>query len=139
MLTNTAQTVLEDFVSPLFRIASIFLLAIWMPATMHCGIEAISLSTAEAAATECCDGYSCASDSCAVVESGMAITLATLKAPIPSLVACICMLCEQLLTPVLPEKCTLAGSDYDRPLDWIQGWQFVRRAAPLSRAPSMIG
>lgn len=62
-----------------------------------------------------------------------------IKVPMPSLAVCTCFLCLQLLTPQLAVEPTLAVAESDRPQDWVPVWQFVRRAAPLSRAPSHLG
>lgn len=57
----------------------------------------------------------------------------------PDLAFCLCYICSQLVRPDLLDDSALLVSDPERPLDWVSTWQFVRRAAPLSRAPSLLG
>jgi hypothetical protein len=40
---------------------------------------------------------------------------------------------------VLVDESTLMVSAPEHPLDWESSWHFVRRAAPLARAPSLLG
>lgn len=63
----------------------------------------------------------------------------TIKVPTPSLATCTCFLCLQLLMPVLAIEPNLAVSESEKPEHWVPVWQFVRRAAPLSRAPALVG
>jgi hypothetical protein len=132
-------------VSTFRHIVGIVLLALWLPATQHCGLEAADLIAADAphgvhpgCAETNCDH--CTHDGCNVVESGLLKSgHESLKVPTPSLAACTCFLCLQLLPPVLAIEPNLAVAESADSEHWIPVWQFVRRAAPLSRAPSLIG
>jgi len=55
------------------------------------------------------------------------------------LAACTCFLCLQLLPLVVAVEPIFAVTSSESPEHWVPVWQFVRRAAPLSRAPSLIG
>lgn len=75
-----------------------------------------------------------------MVESGLIKSSnEAIKVPTPSLAACTCFLCLQLLPPVVAVEPILAVTSSESPEHWVPVWQFVRRAAPLSRAPSLIG
>lgn len=132
-------------VSTLRHIITVALLGLWLPTTQHCGLEAAGLIAPEAphaAAANCCsNGVSpCTHDGCQVLESSLLKqTDNSVKAPMPSLVACTCFLCLQLLIPDSAVEPILTVSEPGRPQPWIPIWQFARRAAPLSRAPSLVG
>src|SRR5690348_16721632 len=121
------------------------MLAVWLPASQHCGLEAAGLIAKEvphSASAGCCSDSSnpCTHDGCKVVESGVSKPAVNfLKAPAPSLAACLCFVCLQLVVPSVSAEPTLAVTESDHPKDWVAVWQFVRRAAPLSRAPSILG
>lgn len=127
------------------QIAVTFVLALWLAASQHCGLEAIGLIPHEvphATASHCCDasGDPCTHDGCNVVEGAMVKPAPTsLKAPSVNLVACAYIICLQLVTPDVSAQPTLAVSEIDHAQNWVPIWQFVRRAAPLSRAPSLLG
>ena len=144
-LTKNAQCRLLVIVSPLRHIIAIVLLALWLPTTQHCGLEAAGLIAAEVphgADAGCCQtgGGPCTHDGCNVVESSLIKSSnEVIKVPTPSLAACTCFLCLQLLPPVVAVEPIFAVTASDSPEHWIPVWQFVRRAAPLSRAPSLVG
>lgn len=123
-------------------LTALVLLTLWLPITQHCGLEAAGLIEADAAhdAGGCCREVSdpCTHDGCNVVESGFTKpALVALKVAPPS-GACVCLLCLPLCVtdPAAVPELTVAAPD--RPLDWVPAWHFVRRAAPLSRAPSLL-
>jgi len=121
---------------------ALVLLTLWLPITQHCGLEAAGLIEAEAAHADssCCHEVSdpCTHDGCAVVESGFTKpALAALKVAPPAEV-CADLLGLPLWTPVPADAPALSVVSPDRPLDWVPARHFVRRAAPLSRAPSTL-
>lgn len=144
-LTKNAQCRLIQIVYSLRHIIAIVLLALWLPTTQHCGLEAAGLIAAEVphgAEAECCEnsGSPCTHDGCNVVESSLIkLNNEIIKAPTPSLSVCACFLCVELLMPVLAVETGLAVSESEKPKHWVSVWQFVRRAAPLARAPSLLG
>lgn len=144
-LTKNAQCRLLVRVSTLRRIIAIVLLALWLPTTQHCGLEAAGLIAAEVphgAESECCENGAspCTHDGCNVVENSLIkLNNETIKVPTPSLAACTCFLCLQLLPPVVAVEPIFAVTASESPEHWVPVWQFVRRAAPLSRAPALVG
>lgn len=122
----------------LLPLLSLLLLATWLPATEHCALEAAGFL-----AETCPDG--CANtpgekDGCDTVENGFyKLSGDTLKVPAPDLFACVCQLClHQIQLDATRELVPLPGAVFDRPQDWVSTWNFVRRTAPPSRAPSLL-
>jgi len=107
------------------------LLALWLPATLHCGIEdAGLLGKAEACAN------SCAADNCDVLESGsFKSTHVVVNAPAPALLISLCCLIE--ITPETIIVPLVSPERTDCPPEVACGWQFTVRAAPLPGAPSI--
>ena len=127
--------------SPMRRflpLLSLLLLATWLPATEHCALEAAGFF-----AETCPDG--CAGtpgekDGCDTVENGAyKLSGDTLKVPAPDLFVCVCHLClHQIQSDATFELVPAFGALHERPRDWVPSWQFVRRAAPPSRAPTLL-
>ena len=121
----------------LLPLLSLLLLAVWLPATQHCVLDAAGVFT-----KSCSDnpgvGENHAKDACATVESSAYKASAdTLKVSAPGLVAVLCSLCvplEHAASP--PPSVILPAGSLDRPRDWVSTWQFAQRAAPSPRAPS---
>jgi hypothetical protein len=129
-------------VSRLRSLVALVLLTLWLPITQHCGLEAAGLIEADAShdAVGCCRESSdpCTHDGCAVVESGFTKPALVALKVAPPAAACACLLCLPLWTPEPAAVPVLTAASPDRPLDWVPAWHFVRRAAPLSRAPSTL-
>lgn len=126
------------------RIIAVAFLALWLPVTQHCSLEAAGLIAAEpqhAATAQCCDTNArCSHDGCNVVENGVIKPVGeAAKVLAPDLSACLCFICLQLAQPGMLDESVLLVSAPEHPLDWVSTWQFVRRAAPLARAPSLLG
>lgn len=144
-MTKNEKRPLFATVFTLRRIIAIVLLALWLPTTQHCGLEAAELIAAEiphGAEAKCCEmGDSpCTHDGCNVVESSLIKSSSDpLKVPTPSLAACACLLCLQLVPPVVAAEPIFAVTASESPEHWVPVWQFVRRAAPPVRAPSLVG
>ena len=129
------------------KIIALTLAALWLPVTLHCDWEAAGLLAAHDtshANSDCCDTANaepapCADDGCELVETGLYRSSGRLlQVAAPSVTACTWFLCLQLARlsgitePVTPV--TASGN----PAGWVPMWNFERRAAPLSRAPSVL-
>lgn len=124
------------------RIIAVAFLALWLPATQHCGLEAAGLIAAETQhPAQCCDTSDrCSHDGCNVVENGVIKPVSEAsKVLAPDFSACLCFICLQLAQPGMLDESALLVSAPENPFDWVSTWQFVRRAAPLARAPSLLG
>jgi hypothetical protein len=133
-------------VKRLFQTVAVLLLALWLPATLHCDLEAAELwiehDDAHAAVPDsCCDaGLGCTHDACDTLEgSAVKSSDSFARAPLPVPFVCLCLInvlpveAVSLVSPV-PIQARI-----DQALDWVPTVHFARRAAPLSRAPSFVG
>jgi len=115
----------------ILRLLGLALLAVWLPATMHCRLESAGFHfTTE----ECCDHDQpgCDGDLCAGVEENLIKdTSATFGLPEPD--ASECHFCSVVAPSVSREP----GRRFLPPPtpDWAADWQFAERAAPSAQAP----
>lgn len=126
----------------LYTFVAFVLLALWLPATQHCGLEAAGLITADSAdeSTACCapTATACAYDSCHVIEQFTPKTSNdSLQVPAPDFVACACFLCVQLINRDLDTETVVSVVATEQPMVWVPTWHFARRAAALPRAPAI--
>lgn len=117
------------------------LAVLWLPATLHCGLETAGLLLhghgAESADAGC--ATACENDSCALVEDG-AFKNATglVKVGAPVLALCVTQLVLDLcaasgsIAPLL----SVSPDTTDSPPELVRTWQFVARTALLPGAPS---
>ncbi|MCP5523095.1 MAG: hypothetical protein H7A46_16285 [Verrucomicrobiales bacterium] len=124
----------------LSRVVAVCLLVLWAPVTVHCTLEAMpQLSFL----SSCCgdnaggDCDHCAGDACQAVESGHYRLednpdIAPQWNPQPGLLAC-------LLLPACwdTDACVVLVPCATAPPELAATWQFVQRAAPRARAPSL--
>ena len=127
----------------LSQIVAFVLLALWMPATQHCGLEAAGVITANSAneSVACCapTAAACAYDSCHVIEQFAPKTSNdSLQVSTPDFVACACFLFVQILDRELSARSVVSVVATDYPMGWVPTWHFARRAAPLPRAPAIL-
>lgn len=125
------------------KLVAVFLLAFWLLATQHCGLEAAGLLEPHTASDQtCCPGGEahCSHDGCEMVEdgnyrgdSGTAVISA------PQFADCLCFICWNLSVPPLEVREDNSPTEsFERPLNWVPTWQFVQRAALSPRAPSLV-
>ena len=126
----------------LSKIAALLLVALWLPATLHCQLETLGLDLlacadqpAEATHPEKGD---CADDSCETVESGQfAFAKSRLDLDLLPALTCACHLCLALAAPPAPVP-EISASRQDVTLPLQRTWQFARRAALPARAPDAV-
>jgi len=122
---------------------ALLLLALWLPATQHCGLEAAGIV---GSAIDCHDAGSCDPeteqtacdlDNCQTIED------ATYKAKqiyvqlaAPVELACLC--CLDVISPKTIIVSLLSPARSDAPPELAPSWQFATRAAPAPRAPSIL-
>lgn len=120
------------------KVVAVLLLAMWLPATQHCALEAIG-AIATTCADHCSTSESVGKDSCGSIEKGnFKPTANSLKVSTPDLFACVCFLCLQLEPQSTDVSISLAKDGSGRAEVWFSTWQFARRAAPLPGAPSPL-
>ena len=133
-------------VKRLFQSVALLMLALWLPATLHCDLEAAELWVEHAedhaaVSDSCCQaGLGCTQDGCDTLEGSAVKSSNTFaRAPLPAPFVCCCLIC---LPPAEPASLVAAVPIQYRvapELDWVPIVHFARRAAPLSRAPSFVG
>lgn len=118
------------------RVFALLLLALWLPATLHCDLEAAGWIGAQCA--DDCSRDKDANDGCDLVENGRYKSsgdFVKLSAPrrLPCAFAFIPRL-ELAVDP--PARSWIEFVSEARTLQ--RTWQFVQRAAPPCRAPALI-
>lgn len=131
-------------VSTLRRIIAVVLLALWLPATQYCTLVAAGVFADEAQASapeQCCNTNDwCSRGACDLFENGVTNPVsAASKVLAPDLSACLCFICLRYAQSDSVDESTLMVSAFEHSRDWESRWQFVRRAASLARAPSVVG
>lgn len=126
--------------NPFFKVIAALLLALWLPATQHCDLEAAGITVlthGDHASSACKDV--CADDACHTIEGvsyskdfGALITIA------PPAILSACLL-HLLVQPALVETQSVYSAG-DPPAVQVldRTWQFVRRTALPSRAPNSV-
>lgn len=129
--------------SPFRRILAIVFLALWLPATQYCTLVAAGIvdETETCASAPVTDNNDrCSRDACNLFEAGVIKPASEVSKVIaPDLSACLCFICLRFVQPGSVDESTLMVSAPEHPLGWESTWHFVRRAAPLARAPSVLG
>ncbi len=129
-------------VSRWLKAASLLLLAVWLPATLHCRLESAGLiaphheecedDAGRGTATDCKD------DACPTVEETL-IKDSSTDLVVSAPADCTCALCVAALLCAC-DGCAepaLSPARHAPPPGLTVAWQFLLRAAPLARAPSL--
>lgn len=121
------------------RFALWLLVALWLPATMHCQLEAAGMG--ESQHDSCCTGATadsgadCFGDACANIENSLIKDSAPelhLAAPVT-----VCPFGGAALVRAARTEPILSPKRHAPPLALKVAWQFIERAAPPARAPSL--
>ncbi|MEO6244096.1 MAG: hypothetical protein ABIQ12_01565 [Opitutaceae bacterium] len=121
------------------RIIALAMLAAWLPATLHCAIEAAGLDQWLGCHDEAAhDASHCTDDACHAIE-GVAYKpdAAPIQVPVPSLT----LVCHSLICVAVSAERSAPTPVVAPPVEpprLLQRWHFVRRAAPSARAPACI-
>ncbi len=123
----------------LFTFVACLLAVLWLPATLHCGLEAAGFlghDHEEVPAENDC-AHACFNDSCAAVEDGAykrSAGLVKLEAPVLTL-----WLAGWVERARAPEWIApLSPDTTDSPPELARTWQFTARTALLPGAPSVL-
>lgn len=140
-LTKYAQRRLLRTVSTLRQIIATVLLALWLPATHHCDLEAAGIAVmthGDHASSTCKD--TCADDACHAIEGVSLIKDANSLRALPAPVAALCGCLLHLLAPPELEENFAAFMADEPPQVRVlhRTWQFVRRTALPVRAPDFV-
>jgi hypothetical protein len=118
------------------RVMAILLLALWLPATLHCDLEAAGLLGQQCA--EDCGQDAGGGDGCQLVENGLyKSSVLLVRIPAPQLLHCAFSFVPR---PELElDAAPLSLAEFVTGTQTLRRtWQFVQRAAPPCRAPSLI-
>lgn len=132
-------------VSRLSTLAALLLVALWLPATLHCQIEQLDGSKLFSCAghahpdeTSHADDDHCADTLCQTIESGeYVLTKTRITFALPVVQACLYQLCLFSLNAPPPMALSVSSAPELAP-PWQPSWHFVRRTALPARAPSLI-
>ena len=132
---------LFHLVSRLRKLVALAVLALWLPATLHCALEAAGFEIVfvchdhETGAAS--DGH-CTDDACHALE-GAAFKPAANTATLPLPALCACLLCFVAPPPAIDLTAPVTGVSelVAAPPEVARTWHFVARAAPSPRAPSL--
>jgi hypothetical protein len=116
------------------------LLALWLPATLHCKLEAAGVFDAHCSEEQTAQagGEDCTDDVCPTVEQGLyKDSSATVAVAAPA--ECHVPDCCSLLLALdrLATEPALSPVRHAPPSELTVRWQFITRAAPPARAPSL--
>lgn len=124
------------------KIALAVLVAVWLPATSHCllvalsGLESLACCSHEKATSTASHGNDCHTDTCASVESGLyKVEAGDVLAPAPLLTLAL-FDCWELTGQ--HTRSLSARSAFDQPAELLPSLHFRTRAALPSRAPDAI-
>jgi hypothetical protein len=127
-------------VSRFARMLILTLVAVWLPVTLHCRLEAAGFYDA---ADDCCSteqaaapAGDCKDDACPTVEDALYKESAhSLKVAAPDV--SLCLACLALVPESAANEPALSTASHAPPLEIEAAWQFLARAAPPARAPSL--
>lgn len=123
--------------SRLLKIISLLLLAVWLPATLHCSLEAVGFELECHDAPADVDAHGCQADACDVVEGGSyAKSIAGLRVLPPAFTEDIGALILTMLRPVEIAEPEVRRVDSPEITGLSRTWSFDRRAALPARAPA---
>ena len=121
----------------LTKLIALLLVALWLPATLHCELEASGLfepfTECVAAGDECCDDTVCVT----VEEALFKETAHALKVSAPDDDACLVCLAVAAPSDAFFADPVLSSARHESPPELGVAWQFLSRAAPPARAPAL--
>lgn len=125
------------------KLVALFLVALWLPATLHCqleglGLDALFACTDQADQSAHTDATGCSDEGCLTIENGQ-VSLAKSRmdlAALPALAGGCSSCLLQAALPVAAPEISATRQDMTLPLQ--RTWQFSRRAALPARAPDLV-
>ena len=128
--------------SRVFPLVAAFLVALWLPATLHCELEHFgweSLFTCAESTSDQATGDDCSDDACRTIESG---AFAFSKSEFAVLTAAPALACDctvgllAIIPPAPAPEISPIRQDETLPLQ--RAWQFALRTAAPPRAPDVL-
>lgn len=119
------------------RLASLVLVALWLPATLHCELEGSGLFQPAAACVAAGDDC-CYDPNCFTLENALFKESAhVVKVSAPHATTCAVCLTPALTPDTLFAEPILSAARHVPPPELGVAWQFLTRAAPPARAPAL--
>ena len=121
----------------LTKFVAVLLLALWLPATLHCRLEGLGLDALFSCADDAAKttGSGCTDDGCQSLEDGQfALGKTRIDPAVLPLLACAGVPCFLRDAPLKTAPEIVVDSAEDM-APWQRTWQFARRAALPARAP----
>jgi hypothetical protein len=126
----------------LFSFIACLLAVLWLPATLHCGLETAGLLLHEHGIESADSGCAtaCEKESCSTLEDGAYKKASDpIKVSAPSLALCITQLVLDVAVETAAESApSVSPYTTDSPPELARTWQFTVRTALPARAPSLI-
>ncbi len=124
--------------SCLSRLLSLVLLTAWFAGTQHC--ELAVMGVIPRCSSDCVPRQPCPKDGCDSIENGAYRSGTDVaKVPAPVLVAPEpFVFLHAALSTLADRPVVVLRESFERPLNWVTTWRFVQRAAPPSRAPTLL-
>lgn len=123
----------------LFHLVSAILALAWVPMTQHCLLEATGVVAAHCEHSQNSSGDGCTLDGCKALETGSyKVGSANPVVKAPGVAMMVFVTQEPVTVPLIAVQSGQPKEGFERPLDWVPSWHFVRRSALPSRAPSLV-
>lgn len=121
-------------------LVALVLLGLWLPTTEFCKLDAAGFLPSGLSCPFANDG-DCSNEICAALDHGtIKADHAVLKIPQPALIASPFLALEPAICSDHRVELAAVPAERFRLMDDpVSSWHFVRRMAPLSRAPSILG
>jgi hypothetical protein len=122
------------------KYVALLLVALWLPATLHCRVES-SLGLAQCAETAAsCHGEATCPDAVMAATPQASVKVASVSVPAAKSLHDFFQCADWDASSAgdrIEQACSSAR--HITPLELSAAWQFIVRAAPLARAPSLVG
>lgn len=119
-----------------FQFTALVVLALWLPTTVHCNLEALLSWQAETCCGDHAEKPSAPVDHCGVEDGSYRMTTASVVVAAPDLLLC---WCGQVVWAAPAVEATAPAPDFsESPPGLTRTWQFVERAALPARAPTRV-
>lgn len=124
----------------LVRVLSLLLLALWLPATLHCALEASEVLTESHESSDgcCASDTTCAVDSCDTVENGEYLLSSGTSLPRPCNPETDAVPCDDEAASANASADPADAASLPEPepaADWLPTWHFSRRSITGAQAP----
>jgi hypothetical protein len=125
------------FMPRIFQFTALLLLAVWVPTTVHCNLEAAFDWATESCCGEHADEAPAPVEHCGVEDGGYRIADSVVAVSAPALWVCWCFEVVRAQPPPAIGAASVTEHS-ESPPELIRTWQFIVRTALPVRAPSTV-